>query len=111
MVDETPFAPCDQISGRIPLIHGRVARDWLNLAPYWKAPPSAAQVPLRVVNLPEELAADAEHLFDEHVNIPFYSKWQHLRCLLVHIGRRRSRLGMLFDHRLLDAFGARGLSA
>jgi hypothetical protein len=112
IVDERALRTAlDQVSGRIPLIHGRVARDWLNLAPYWKVPPNAAvlQVPLRVVELPEERAGDAERLFDEHVNLPFQSRWEHLRCLLVYVGRRRSRLGMLFDHRLLDAFGAEAI--
>ena len=61
---------------------------------------------MSVVDLPEEDAHRAEKLFSDHVNVPFKSKLQHLRFLLIRIGRQRSRLGMVFDHRLLDAFGS-----
>ena len=100
----------NQISNRFPLIHGRVARDWLNLAPYWKVPRQSEPppIPLKVVDLPDE-NAETERLFDDHVNKPFESESQHLRFLLIRLGGRRSRLGMVFDHRLLDAFGAEGL--
>lgn len=98
----------DQISAGIPLVHGRVARDWINLAPYWK-PAHNGEIPLRVVDLPIDRGAEAEGLFDDHINRPFESRWQHLRCLLVRIGSARSRIGLVFDHRLLDAFGAEGI--
>lgn len=98
----------DQISDRFRVIHGRIARDWLNLAPFWKMtpPPKDAVIPLRVVDLPEEREDHAEVLFSEHAAVPFDSPSRHLRFLLVRIGQRRSRLGMVFDHSLLDAFGA-----
>jgi hypothetical protein len=101
-------AALNQISQRIPLINGRVARDWTNLAPYWKTGKSA-EIPLRMCELPEDNAADSERLFDDHINAPFNSRWQHLRCLMVRIGNRRARIGLVFDHRLLDAFGAEGM--
>lgn len=108
-VDETDLrAAMKQISQRIPLIDGRVARDWSNLAPYWKTGKSA-EIPLRICELAEDKGADSERLFDDHINAPFDSRWQHLRCLLVRIGSRRSRIGLVFDHRLLDAFGAEGM--
>ena len=100
-----------RISSRLPLIHGRVARDWLNLAPYWKVPhqKEPPPIPLTVMDLPEEDIAATERHFDDHINRPFDSESQHLRFLLIRLGRRRSRLGMVFDHRLLDAFGAEAL--
>src|SRR6202034_3229793 len=50
-------AALDQISERIPLVHGRVARDWINLAPYWK-PREKCQIPLRVVELSADRATE-----------------------------------------------------
>jgi hypothetical protein len=101
----------DQISSRFPLIHGKVARDWLNLAPYWKVPRDTdpPPIPLKVVEISEDDSEAIERLLDDHVNKPFDSESRHLRFLLVRIGGRRSRLGMVFDHRLLDAFGAEGI--
>jgi hypothetical protein len=100
----------NQISTRFPLIHGRVARDWLNLAPYWKVPRDSEllSIPLKVIDLPGD-NSENERLFDDHVNKPFESESQHLRLLLIRVAGRRSRLGMVFDHRLLDAFGAEAL--
>jgi hypothetical protein len=105
-------AALDQISLRFPLIHGRVARDWLNLAPYWTAPrqggPDHAEpLPLSVVQASSH--EEAERLLDEHANARFDSESDHLRFLLIQINSARSRLGMVFDHRLLDAFGAESL--
>ena len=99
----------DQISSEFPLIHGRVARDWMNLAPYWKVPVAAKPIPLRVVELSTDALAESERLLDDHANTPFDSESEHLRFLLLKIGRRKSRLGMVFDHRLLDAFGAESM--
>jgi hypothetical protein len=100
----------DKISSRFPLIHGRVTRDWLNLAPYWRAPrDDPPSIPLSVLELPEDRFGKTERILDDHVNHPFDSESQHLRVLLIRLGRRRSRLGMVFDHRLLDAFGVEGL--
>jgi hypothetical protein len=97
-----------QIAGRFPLVHGRVARDCCNLAPFWKVPRDARSkfLPLLVITLPAGAEAEAEIALNEHANTPLNSRWQHLRFLLIHIGDERSRLGMVFDHKLLDAFGA-----
>ena len=97
-----------KISGRLPLIHGCVARDWLNLAPYWRVPQLAhtAVIPLQVVDLAIGRSSEADSLFADHVNRPLESQTQHLRFLLIRIGIERSRLGMVFDHRLFDACGA-----
>ena len=110
MVDEGPLrAALDQIARQFPLLHGRVARDWLNLAPYWTTPPadSLPPLPLNVVQVSSD--DQAERLLDEHANARFGSESDHLRFLLVQIGQAASRLGMVFDHRLLDAFGAESL--
>ena len=97
-----------QISRRLPLIHGRFDRDWFNLAPYWKVPRPArtAPIPLRVVDLPANSLDEADRLLAEHVNEALEFDSQHLRFLLVRVGRDRSKLGLVFDHRLFDAFGA-----
>ncbi|CAN5513447.1 hypothetical protein BH10PLA1_BH10PLA1_09200 [soil metagenome] len=98
----------DQISARLPIIHGRVARDWMNIAPYWKIPGTGTTkpIPLRIVDLPSGSDCDAEQVLADHVNAPFESESQHLRVMLVRIGSEQSRLGLVFDHRLLDATGA-----
>jgi hypothetical protein len=94
------------ISNRFPLLHGSVARDWLNLAPYWKAPPAGEILELKTIDLPSGSIEEANRLLAEHVNEPLESDRQHLRFLLVRIGDEQSKLGLLFDHRLFDAYGA-----
>ena len=95
-----------EISARLPLLHGQVARDWVNLAPYWKVPASAdrALIPLEIADATS--AQEAEGLLADHVNTPLVGETQHLRFLLVRGEAKQSWLGMVFDHRLLDAFGA-----
>ena len=102
-------AALDRLSRRFPLIHGRVARDWLNLAPYWRYSHDPGLIALKAFDLPAGQDVEAERLLDEHVNYPLDSEWEHLRCILINIGQDRSRLGLVFDHRLLDAFGAEGI--
>jgi hypothetical protein len=95
-----------QISNRFPLLHGCFARDWFNLAPYWKVPASSGEIELKVVDLPSGSGDESDRLLAEHVNEPLNSDRQHLRFLLIRIGNEQSRLGLLFDHRLFDAYGA-----
>lgn len=106
--DQQLRAALDQIIRRFPLIHGQFARDWFNLAPYWKTPRSARNTPitLKVVDLPDDAVEAADQLLLEHVNSPMESDNQHLRFLLLRLGNQRSKLGLMFDHRLFDAFGA-----
>lgn len=98
----------DRLSMRFPLLHGRVARDIVNLAPYWRVPSSAAgnMIPLTVAQLPADAAESTDAAFSQHVNTPLHGPAEHLRFLLIHVGDDCSRLGMVFDHKLLDAFGA-----
>jgi hypothetical protein len=98
----------DQILLRVPLLHGRQFRDWHNLAPYWDAPAAAknSEIPLRVVDLQAHESERAEQLLADHGNAAFDADWRHARFLLVRLGQERSRLGVVFDHRLFDAFAA-----
>ena len=86
----------------------RYRRDLINGAPYWKPPRSSKgrELPLRVVDLPAGAQDEATRVLQDHANQPFASESLHVRFLLVHIGDELSRLGMVFDHRLFDAFGA-----
>jgi len=98
-----------QISSRLPVIHGQVSRDIVNLAPYWKVSGASAGkvIPLTVVELPADVGVgQADAMLAAHVNRPLQSATEHLRFLLVRRAGGPSRLGMVFDHRLLDAFGA-----
>jgi len=112
LVGRLPLDPLrralDQISRRFPLLYGRVGRDILNLAPYWKTPANSAghEIALTIEQLPAGANDSAEALLSQHVNIPFAGPADHVRLLLIHIGDERTRLGMVFDHKLLDAFGA-----
>ena len=91
-VDEGELAKAlVRISERFPILHGQVARDWMNLAPYWRVPRYGAEyVPrfaLRVVDLREGETDKRSALLVEHANKPFDSESQHLRFLLVRIGK------------------------
>ena len=94
----------DQLSKRFPLIHGRPARDLLNLAPFWKVPRNPPSIPVQ--NATVESDAEADRLLEEHANTPLDGRSQYIRCLLIHVGRSKSRLGVMFDHVLFDAIGA-----
>jgi hypothetical protein len=95
----------DRISKRFPLVHGRFARDWFNLAPYWKSP-RAGEFPIPLEVRDASSLEQADRLLADHVNTPFTSDSEHLRFMLVQFGAGRSELGLVFDHRLLDAYGA-----
>jgi hypothetical protein len=96
------------ISEKLPIVHGRVARDLVNFAPFWKVPGSVAgrAIALEVIDLPADAIERSNALLDDHANAPFPSESVHVRFLLIRLGGERSRLGMVFDHRLFDAFGA-----
>ena len=106
LAEESLKSVLAQISRRFPLIHGRPARDLLNLAPFWKVPRNAPSVLLRTVALPADSDAEAKRLLENHANEPLDDEFQHIRCLLIHVGQRKSILATMFDHRLFDAIGA-----
>jgi hypothetical protein len=111
LCEKTLARSIETLSNQFPILHGCVARDWLNLAPYWKVPSSGSvkPIPLRVVDLPADAIVESDRILDYFANEPLDSKWQHLKFILVRLGNDRSRLGMVFDHRLLDAFGAESI--
>lgn len=99
----------EKVSQRFPLIHGQVSRDWLNLAPYWKQPTRSPTNALELRVVEAQDTTTAHDILTTHVNTPLKDRTTHLRFLLIHIGQERSLLGMVFDHRLLDAWGAEAM--
>jgi len=96
---------CHGFAARFPVLSGRPARDWLNLAPFWKSGGregccSVGMLPAQP-DVESALAALCGALDD-----PFPTERDHLAFRLVHAGPNRSCLGMAFDHRLFDARGA-----
>jgi len=89
---------------KIPLLHGFPGRA-INLCPYWKAPGNKKMLPFWVYTVNVE--NDSQYLspLEALVNSPFKNKREHLIFTLVNTGQR-SFLGMVFDHRILDAKGA-----
>jgi hypothetical protein len=89
---------------KIPLLHGFTGRA-LNLCPYWKSPGNKKMLPFWVYTV--NVDDDSQYLtpLAALVNAPFKNKREHLIFTLVNTGQR-SFLGMVFDHRILDAKGA-----
>jgi hypothetical protein len=104
--EEALRSAVEAVGRRLPLIQGRVARDWLNLAPFWKAPGAFRPERVRVVDLPAEAEARVRQLLCDHVNTPLGSETEHVSFLLMRQGASCSQVAMVFDHRLLDAWGA-----
>ncbi len=96
----------NQISARLPMVHGWTKRDFRNLAPYWHIPksPGRANIPLTIVDASDDATAD--RLLSDHVNATNRPDREHLNFLLVRIADGTSRIGVVFDHRMLDAIGA-----
>lgn len=89
-----------------PVLGGRVRRDW-NLCPYLAlGRTDSGTPPVTVVQLPRGDFQAALDVLEQHVQEPFSTPGEHVRFKVVHYGNDRSLLGMHFDHRLLDAFGA-----
>jgi hypothetical protein len=107
-VSETALADAlAKIAARFPMLRGRVARDWLNLIPYWHVGGArTTPISLRVVRLNENDVDESDRVLANEVNTPFASESEHVRVTLVTLGERRSRVGLVVDHRLFDAYGA-----
>jgi len=89
-----------------PVLSGYTSRDW-NLCPFWKmGEPRPAGLPFTTEERTDDRWTEMFPAFESHVNRPFPSPRHHLHFHLVRSGHERSYLGMSFDHRLLDAFGA-----
>ncbi len=89
---------------KFPLINGVSARA-INLCPYWKIFPQKKTRPPRINVAHLDDGADPFSLLESRVNEPFKDKREHLVFNFVQAGKR-SFLGMVFDHRILDARGA-----
>lgn len=95
---------------KFPAVHGRPARDCLNLAPYWRMKPTGKVGVKPILNIVhnenggqvQDVLADLER----GVNSPLPNERQYLAFHLVTTPENLSYLGMTFDHRLFDAHGA-----
>jgi hypothetical protein len=83
---------------KFPLLNGYPGRD-LNLCPYWKIFPNQQMLPVTV------RPANSFESLVEQINLPWRDKREHLVFTLVNTGKANF-LGMVFDHRILDAKGA-----
>lgn len=94
--------------GEYPVLRGRRARNYLNLAPFWRIPSRGKTTPLslNVINL-EEIKNPASFLdsLTESVNLSFNDSREHIAFHLIHAGGK-SFLAATFDHCLFDARGA-----
>lgn len=97
----------DEILKEQPILRGKTSRAW-NLCPYWKIPKKSGDyIPLTVEDVQENLSFDQIlNRFEEKVNLIFSSSENHLHFHLVQTAGSRTYLGMHFDHRLFDAYGA-----
>lgn len=101
----------DEAFRRFPLMAGQPARDWLNLAPYWRYPaiPDPGCKPWRIRETQVSPGTGFDtllRLLAVPVNTPMASETEHLVFSIVHEGTLHTWLGMTFDHRLFDARGA-----
>ncbi len=92
---------------KFPLLNGLSSRA-INLCPYWKIFPQKKTRPHRINVTRLDDGADPFMLFELQLNEPFKDKREHLVFNFVQAGQR-SFLGMVFDHRILDARGAEAL--
>lgn len=95
----------EEVSFEYPILFGHPARAF-NLCPYWKKIPRIGRIPLNTCHLtPENDFKDIIKVFSEELNKPFSGRNEHIRFNLIYQGKR-SFLGIIFDHRLMDARGA-----
>ncbi|MCK5845297.1 MAG: hypothetical protein KAG97_11360, partial [Victivallales bacterium] len=89
----------------IPLLSGRLKRDFANLAPFWKPGKAGGERGAVLETVPAESDAELSEILAERLNRRFQKDDEHIAFLLV----RKSDhdvLIMTFDHRILDARGA-----
>ena len=92
-------------ASRFPALSGKPARDFLNLAPYWRMDRPVGHCAVELLPAQPDTAAATAALC-RALNSPFPTARDHLAFRLVHAGPDRTCLGMVFDHRLFDARGA-----
>lgn len=89
-----------------PVLAGRVARDWRNLAPYWRMPRNGSPIPVSIDIVhpaPGEAPLDAAA---RCINTGFSKRGERIAFRLISCAPDRHFLAMRFDHRLFDAHGA-----
>lgn len=97
-------ARIDSIYRSMPILSGRLSRDWFNLAPYWKVPSGTLKnYDFDYINLEKHHDIDSE--LTKVLNRPFSSAYTYLSFFLLN-GNDTIFLLMTFDHRILDACGA-----
>lgn len=90
---------------QLPILCGYPARA-LNLCPYWKI--DAKTLPLVLDTHYLDKSSSTREIisyFEDSLNKPFQNKREHLIFNLAFVGEK-SYLGMVFDHRLMEARGA-----
>jgi len=93
------------IAREFPIIFGYPSRA-INLCPYWKNSRRQGELRLNLHRLgPDSDFNDVINIFSEELNKPFLGRREHLLFNLIYQGKR-SFLGMIFDHRLMEARGA-----
>ena len=95
----------NHISTALPLLSGRLKRDFANLAPYWQPakPNFDPGFPLEIIHSASD--DDIRKLLVERLNRPFQNENEHLAFILLRM-KGVDSLVMTFDHRVLDARGA-----
>ncbi len=90
-----------------PLLRGSIKRAW-NLCPYWRPGERGSffEPPLTVHEKPESDFAEALSLLVQQLQKPFANTGAHLHFNVIKYRDNQTLLGMHFDHRVLDAYGA-----
>ncbi|NOY75024.1 MAG: hypothetical protein GXP32_04445 [Kiritimatiellaeota bacterium] len=91
---------------KLPLLSGRLKRDFINLAPYW-FPRGGMKPDFQIVSA--ESDSGLREILEQRLNRPFQNNEPGIAFLLVK-SEKRDILVMTFDHQLLDARGAELLS-
>lgn len=96
----------ETIKRELPVLGGRVGRDW-NLCPCWKyGPETEVSIALSVVEVEDGELERVQRILERHANRDFAEDGQNLQFLLLITGADHCYLAMHFDHRILDAKGA-----
>lgn len=93
------------IAREFPIVFGYPSRA-INLCPYWKNSQKQGEFRLNFHRLNSgSNFNDVMRIFSQEMDKPFSSQREHLLFNLIYQGKR-SFLGIIFDHRLLEARGA-----
>ncbi len=104
-LDEVAFkGRLDMICSSIPMLSGRIVRDLVNLAPYFK-PSSRKGTRYDFWTQSVSSKCELHDAYEAVLNRPFSAKNRYLSFTLI-ICEDRTFLLMTFDHRILDARGA-----